>query len=333
MSMNELIDEVEETLTPSPFLPDSFIQYAWDSTCLGWAKTCPRLYYYNMICGFRPKRESIHLRFGQEYHSALEEYDTLRALANDHEEAVHETMKSLMNRLEDYPEPDPNDKPSVRYKTKHALARTVLWYLDKHEHDPAKTYIKSDGMPAVELSFRFELEYSPYTYDTDGNAEGDADQPYMLCGHLDRIVNFNGDKFVMDRKTTTSTPGTYYFQRYEPDNQMTLYTLAGQLISKTPVLGVIIDVAQVMADSTRYVRGITYRSQDQLDEWRFDLSYLLRSYEHYAIEKYWPQNDTACDKFGGCRFRDVCSNSPGIRDNILKHEFTQERLWNPLETR
>ena len=32
-------------------------------------------------------------------------------------------------------------------------------YLDHFGIDPAETYIKSDGTPAVELSFRFELDW------------------------------------------------------------------------------------------------------------------------------------------------------------------------------
>ena len=57
--------ELNETLlthgSTSPFLPDTFIQFAWDSTCLGLIKSCPRLYQYTMIDGYVGKGESIHL--------------------------------------------------------------------------------------------------------------------------------------------------------------------------------------------------------------------------------------------------------------------------------
>ena len=48
-----------------PFLPGTYVQWAWDSTCLGLIKTCPRLYQYTMIDGYVAKGESIHLRFGK----------------------------------------------------------------------------------------------------------------------------------------------------------------------------------------------------------------------------------------------------------------------------
>jgi hypothetical protein len=64
--------------SPPPFLPDTQIQYAWDSTSLGWLKTCPRLYQYSMLEGWRSRGESVHLKFGQLYHSGLELYDKAR---------------------------------------------------------------------------------------------------------------------------------------------------------------------------------------------------------------------------------------------------------------
>lgn len=312
--------DIEET--PSPFIEGTNIQFAWDSTSLGWAKTCPRLYYYSMVYGYRGKEESIHLRFGIEYHEALRFYDESRANGIDHDTAVHDTVRVLLARNHEYPIIDEEAKPSIRAKSKENLFRTFIWYLDIFKNDTAKTYIKNNGDPAVEQNFKFMADFGPQV----GN------DPYIICGYLDRIVDYQGETFVMDRKTTYSTPGSYYFDRYEPDNQMSLYTLAGQIILGAPVKGVIIDVAQVAIEFSRFVRGFTYRTQDQLDEWRRDLRITLNHMEEYALEGYWPQNDTACDKYGGCKFREVCSKSPSVREAFLKSDFKREP-WNPLVTR
>src|ERR1017187_3553083 len=77
----------------SPFLPGTKIQFAFDSTSLGWLKTCPRLYQYSMIEGWRSRGQSVHLDFGQFYHHALELYDRHRATGQDHNEALYEAMK------------------------------------------------------------------------------------------------------------------------------------------------------------------------------------------------------------------------------------------------
>lgn len=308
----------------SPFLEGTQIQIAWDSTSLGWLKVCPQLYKYQMIDGWVPPEESVHLRFGQEYHQALQNYDVLVAQGCGHDAALHEVVRELLERTADY-NPDPETRAG-KYKSREALVRTVIWYLDEHRDDPARVLIMADGRPAVELSFQFELDWGPFGYES----------PYTLCGHLDKIVDYNGSLFIMDHKTTTTTPGSYYFDQFEPNNQMTLYTLASQIIVNSPVKGVIINVAQLLTESSRFVRGITYRTPDQTDEWTRDLEFWLSIAQGYAEQNYWPKNDTACDKYGGCRFREVCSKSPKVREQFLKSHFTQLALadrWNPLKPR
>ena len=338
---------LDETLlthgSTSPFLPDTFIQFAWDSTCLGMIKTCPRLYQYTMIDGYVAKGESIHLRFGQEYHQALQDYDIARAEGIDHEDAIHSSISELVRRTHDW-SVDETVKPG-KYKNRQTLVSLVLDYLDHYVDDPAETYIKSDGKPAVELSFRFELDWGPQGYamgmsiDEDGNPKEPTiyGQPYLLAGHLDRVVTFNDQLFVMDHKTTVTTPSQYYFDQYEPHNQMTLYTIAGQVVLNAPVKGVIVRAAQILLEKEhRFVSGFTLRTADQLDEWMNDLRLHLERAEDYAIRGYWPMNDTACDKFGGCKFRGVCSKSPSVREIYLKSDFEQlprEEIWSPLRSR
>ena len=356
----------ESTLTPagpaqSPFLPGTQIQVAWDSTCLGLLKSCPRLYKYTIIDGWASRDESVHLRFGIEYHAALEHFDREIAQGAEREDAIRDTIRRLMVRIGDwYPD---TDTKAGRYKNRNNLVSLVVDYLDHFNPDPATTYIKSDGTPAVELSFRYELDWGPEDGHTVehkstgmpfvGSIEPGAvnyinldgtgvettihNQPYLLCGHLDRVVTFNDQLLVMDRKTTTTTLGGYYFAQYEPHNQMTLYTLAGRIILDAPIRGVIIDAAQILLEKPNaFARGFTFRTDDQLTEWLDDLRTWLTLAESYAIAGNWPMNDTACDKFGGCCFRGICTKSPSVRERFLKTDFIQlepEARWNPLKVR
>jgi len=331
---------LDETLlthgSTSPFLPDTFIQFAWDSTCLGMIKTCPRLYQYTMIDGYVAKGESIHLRFGQEYHQALQDYDIARAEGIDHEDAIHSSISELVRRTHDW-SVDETVKPG-KYKNRQTLVSLVLDYLDHYVDDPAETYIKSDGKPAVELSFRFELDWGPSHQADEVALHGVAEpQPYLLCGHMDRVVTFNDQLFVMDHKTTVTTPSQYYFDQYEPHNQMTLYTIAGQVVLNAPIKGVIVRAAQILLDKEhRFVSGFTLRTPDQLDEWMEDLRLHLERAEEYATRGYWPMNDTSCNNYGGCKFRGICSKSPSVREIYLKSDFEQlphEERWNPLRSR
>jgi len=328
--------------TTSPFLSGTKVQFAWDSTSLGYLKTCPRLYQYTILDGWSSRHESVHLRFGGEYASALEHFNHLRAEGGHYEDCVRSCVAKLLSSTSDWIVDE--DTKAGKYKNRDSLVGLVVDYLDHFRDDPCQTYILDSGKPAVELSFRFELDWGPTYRRTEFIAElgseaeiSDESIPYLLCGHLDRVVTFNDQLFVMDQKTTSTTLGDRYFDQYEPHNQMTLYTLAGQVILNAPVKGVIIDAAQIMLEKpNRFVRGFTYRTQDQLDEWLLDLRFWLNIAESYADSGYWPMNDTACDKFGGCRFREVCSKSPEVRDQFLRADFIQleeDDRWNPLRSR
>jgi hypothetical protein len=213
----------------------------------------------------------------------------------------------------------------------------VIWYLEEFgTNDAAKTVILANGKPAVELSFRLELDFGP---DATVNPFHDAskgqklyDQPYIISGHLDRVVEFSDGIYVMDRKTSSTTIGSYYFDGYNPDNQMSLYTFASKVIYQTPVRGVIIDAAQIAVGFTRFSRGFTFRTEAQTEEWLANTKEWLALAEHYATEDFWPMNDKSCHQYGGCAFRKVCSKSTEVRQKFLESDFTK-RAWNPLEPR
>lgn len=335
--------EFEQTLdsdaTRSPFLPGTRIQYAWSSTTLDLLKTCPRKYQYTVIDGWTGRDESIHLRFGIEYHHALQDYAIARADGASHEDAIRHCVRALHSRVFDW-NPDRQSRAG-KYKNRETIVALVVDYLDHFgADDPAATFILDDGAPAVELKFAFELDWGPNAGVTIGQSDNTdvAHQPYLLCGHLDRIVDFHDDLYVMDRKTSLSALGSYYMDQWTPSNQMTLYSLAGKVMLNQPVKGVIIDVAQVLLEKPNaFARGFAYRTEDQLAEWVTDLRYFLREAEDFATANYWPQNDTACNKYGGCPFREVCSASPGVREAYLAARFDRvtnnEAAWNPFYDR
>lgn len=326
----------------SPFLIGTNIQFAWDSTSLGYLKTCPRLYQYQMILGYQSKAESLHLRFGIEYHTAIEQYHKDRANGSDRAEAIRNSIRNLLVRTADWNVD--TGTPVGKYKNRQTLLELTVDYLDHIKDDAAELYIKEDGKAAVELSFRFELDWGPRatSYFELGGDSKDKDfikyeQFYLLCGHLDQIVTFADDLYVLDHKTSKTTLGEHYFDQYTPNNQMTLYALASQVVIDSPVKGVIIDAAQIkLEEAHAFKRGMALRTPEILDEWLEDLRYWLNQAEAYATAGYWPMNDMACGMYGGCKFREVCSKSGSTRKVYLKSDFNQldpADRWNPLKER
>lgn len=292
----------------SPFLPDGR-QWAWDSTALGLAKECPRKYYYVMKLGFRSRADNVHLVFGSHYAKALETYHKLR-VAKDHDEALRSIVEQVLQWTWD----DGPWTPDHNFKTRETLLRSIIWYLEEFRDDPCETVILASGEPAVELSFQFKFS-----------------DDITLCGHLDRLVSYAGQYYVQDQKTTGSALGQYYFKRYSPDNQMSLYSVAGKVVWDVPIAGVIVDAAQVAVGFTRFERGFTHRTELQLEEWLKNAEWHINNIWE-AEAKGYPMNDKSCMNYGGCPFLEVCSKDPRVRMEYLQGSFDKS-LWNPLAKR
>jgi len=317
MSESQVI--IAENKAFSKFVP--MLQLAWDSTSLGALKTCPRYYLYNIIYGYSTKAENVHLVFGSYLHSAVEHYYHCRANGFDHKTAVESTTLAMLEVTFDKVLKRPwfSDEPT---KNRMSLIRAVVWYLDKHEHDNMTTVILKNGKPAVELSFRHET----------GLTTDLTDEEYLLCGHLDRVVEWNDSVYGMDHKTTKSAIYDDFFQKFSPDNQISLYMLSGQVVLDIPMKGFIIDGIQVGATFARFQRGVVTRTKNQLNEWFKDLQFWLRQAETFAEQEHYPMNEKSCSNYGGCPYRQVCGASPEARPQLLQHLY-HRRIWDPLTTR
>ena len=297
------MSEVMESETESQFLSDGR-QWAWNHSSLEPAKSCPRKYKYMVIDGWRPKSSSDDMIFGSHYAKALEMYHRWRVDGASHGDALENVCFATLADTKEW-------ESAHNAKNRETLLRSIIWYLDTFENDPCETVTLANGQPAVELSFRFQL-----------------DPDIMLCGHLDRIVSYAGDYYVQDQKTTGATLGGYYFRRYNPSDQMSLYTIAAEVVWHQPVKGVMIDAAQIAVGFTRFERGFTFRTQAQNDKWLADARYWIhRTWEAEADG--WPLNDAACMMYGSCPFREVCSKDPSVQRQYLETLF-ERRPDNPL---
>jgi hypothetical protein len=302
-------------------------QTGWDATSVDLAATCLRKYYYTMVRQIKPKTQSVHLIFGGIYASALESFYKKRALGASYEtalrEVVHEALIASWDHERDEsgerlkgtgkPTPFEDDK-----KTRSNLIRTIVWYLEEFgNEDPSGlvTYHLRDGVPAVELSFTFEL----------------ADD-ILYCGHLDRVSQMGDHLYVVDQKTTGGAIGQYFFDRYSPDNQMSGYAYAGKVVLQAPIAGVIIDAAQVAINFSRFERRPVTRSKAQLSEWRENALHHIRVAQSATMLQKFPMNTTACNNYGGCPFKPLCARDPSVRENYIKSDYV-EHVWDPLKAR
>lgn len=309
----------------SPF-NEQGVQYAFDNTSISWFVTCPRYYQLKMIERWEPAKLSVHLWFGQHFATALERYYKCRAEGMDLEEAMVTVVHAALIDTWIYKRDEQGNiiEPRVGApydsfnpaKTRESLIRTIIWYIDQFHDEDLKILMLSNGKPAVELSFKLAID--------DGN---------YYCGHIDRIATLGDDPYLMDQKTTGSTISQSFFSAFDLNFQMSGYTFAGKALFHIPVKGVIIDGAQIAVGFTRFERGFTFRTQDQLDEWYDGLMYWIEQIQSATRKQHFPQNLTSCEKYGGCEFRNVCARSPQLRKNFLAGDFNKRPQWNPLEPR
>ena len=293
------------------------VQFAWDATSIELAMTCPRKYYYKLIEGYQAKSKSIHLYYGGLYAGALERFYKYRARGMSIDAATMAVVRETLNVTWDAPNDRPMPFPHAA-KTRFSLIRSIVWYIAQYGDESEgglQTLILKNGEAAVELSFRFEME-----------------DDIILCGHLDRVAVLGDEKSILDQKTTGSTIGPYYFEQFKPNNQFSLYILAGKIVFDIPVKGVIIDAAQIAVSFTRFERGHTYRTQEELDEWWDSALTVIRLTQSYTMLRKFPMNLASCGNYGGCEFRHVCAAAPKIRQKILDHDFTR-KVWDPIKRR
>ncbi len=296
-------------------------QTSVDSTSLGTFKECPRKYYYSIIWGYQPVQQSVHLTFGLLMHSGREIYYHARSSGKDHDEsldlAVEWGLKVTWNRELSRPWISNSSE-----KNRNTFLRSLIWYLDRYgENDPLETVILRNGKPAVELSFQFDSGFT--------SAGGERVQ---LCGHIDRVVRLNDEIYISDLKTSKHQLDGRFFKQFSPDNQFSLYVLAGQIAFEQEAKGLILDALQVIVSDTRFQRGMIERSTAQLEEWLADCHWWIGQMEAAAQQQWWAQNDKSCGLYGGCPFREVCSKSPSSRQKWLGAEF-KRRVWDPTVKR
>ncbi len=282
---------------------------------------CPRKYLYSIVYGYAPLRESIHLTFGLLLHKAREVYEHSRVKGRDHDTALDDTVSYLLCATWDRVRGRPwqSDMPE---KNRWTLLRTAVWYLDQFgQKDPVETLILANGKPAIELSFKVDL-----------NIKSVTGEPYTLAGHIDKVGVFNDNAYILDIKSTKTTLSERYFDDFNPHNQFSGYMFAGKVILPEPIAGLIVDAAQVAVTFSRFERKELSFPVGALEEWHHDVRWWLHQNETYVARQYWPMNRKSCGNYGGCAFRAICSKSPLVREQWLEATFAI-RQWDPTINR
>lgn len=361
-----LIIPAPEVVRASPFSTEiPHFQIAWDSTSLGLLKECPRKYFYEIILGWRPATQSVHLIFGQLYHGAMERYDHFAASIGklhggltdaEHNEGIRLALRYCLTASGRYVAdecPHCHGAGSVHVgdnqrapcegcegKGTVGLPKWDPW----RSQDPYKnlwTLCRSvvyylDAFRDSKLSTVLLANGKPAVELSFAYEAGEVDGiTYLFCGHIDRVVEdreASGRKSGHDRKTTKGQLNAGYWKGFNPHGQFSHYTAALTLHYDQPTWGITVDAAQVLVNSTTFARQFIPFPPALIDEYLAETKTWITLAARFAQANHWPRNDKSCGNYGGCAFRDVCSKSPAFRQSWLEAGFIHF-VWNPLAIR
>ena len=264
-------------------------------------QTCPAKYELRIKQGWTTRRRSSALSFGGGFHEGLavwyKTYDLAQALT------------AIVEKWDDTVSVDD-------YRTKEKAVQVMIEYVKHYPQENFKVVGIESGAPMIEI---------PFVLDTGMVCE-DGD-PIEYGGIFDGLVDFNGQLWVFEHKTTSQL-GSYYFNQFKPNNQVTGYIWAAEQLSGRKVQGAIINAIGVYkTGATKFERGMTARHSQELKDWMENVRLVCNQIKQAERTGY-SQSTNACTLYGQCEYHSVhVLGLPIERQKRLEQDYLKE-AWD-----
>jgi len=315
----------------SPLIIDSTKTRSW--------MQCKRKYYYSYLSHLESaKATALDLVFGSVVHECLEYFENKMLWGMEKEEA----LLAALWKMQELTDPWTADQVFINESKKNRTTaiRLLIWYAEQFHENGLDCPIKP---VANEIPFRESLRAlvlaSPFADQIDLTG---IDDDMLVCGRLDSIVEgpSRGEFWIRERKTTNQALTQYYWARYEPDIQISLYSwVAKILFPDLNLQGVLLEAFQVGTGFVRMQRREFKRWPEQaIDTVRAIVSAAREMDKAGIREEVLPPVDTflmneGCCMAGGmpCNFRAICNEAPRLRKYFIADNFRPKKPWNPLD--
>lgn len=217
--------------------------------------------------------------------------------------------------------------PHNKAKDRMQLVRLLVWYTEEIKNGKLRpvTLEMEDGKHFPLLESHWQVPFM----ELNGIK-------FWLCGNLDTVKHVvdpsapedaPAEVFITDYKTTKSALSGFYFSRFNPNVQVNIYDLVGEMIlpDGVPYSGVAIEAFQCLNDGVRFGFHTIKANAEQKVELVQELRMWLVMAQQFAQMGYWPKNRASCAL---CAFKRVCGAPPSSRDMLLRENFEQS-FWNP----
>lgn len=322
-------------------LPDGRTLVEINSSSLDVIQSCLRKAKLSLLERWIPEDEAPSTIFGSAVHAFMEHFYLTRP--EERKMPKLETLEAMAVRVIDGETEDPILRSFRAFVTAakplHLLPdldkRSIMngaWilfhYLRVFIDDPY-TALMVDGKPFLERKFEHIIHE-------------DEQLVIKLFGTVDFawVHTRSGEILFGDHKTTASLGfnSQSYYDREKPNLQYSAYVMGANKVFGFNVKDFMVNIIEVKkkpltakGQPPNFPRQITTRTDDDLQELTETLVYFVKQYLHAKESGIWPMGPVgACNSYGACTYRMVCSAPKAMRENILKSKFTR---GDQLETK
>jgi len=133
----------------------------------------------------------------------------------------------------------------------------------------------------------------------------DMGEGRMYVGRIDQIVEWDGQLFVKDHKTTSSL-GLLFYRSFRPSVQIDGYVYACRELCGGCSGAIINGISTANNPKERFGRSITSRTNGEIDRFREMFHLWCGLIEVSVVRKEFPMFYTSCNQFGQCLFWQLC---------------------------
>jgi hypothetical protein len=277
----------------------------WDYSTLSSFQTCRKKYYWEHVRNLKPKIKGVALGFGGAVHSALDMYYT----GNDRTEGLRRAIEKFKTEWQ--------DREGDELRTVDNGIKMLEWYAKKYQHEPYKVI----GKP--ESGFVFFI--------------GDI----LFGGRIDLPVEWDGNLWIMEHKTTTRLTSSYFAQ-YELDKQCTGYIIAAEEHFGRKVHGCIVNVMEPWKEVIRksaktkepedhFARAPITRSEMLKDRFRLNVQRIVRDIKWCEENNEWMEAEKkeVCHYYNRpCPYLQLCQF--GENERVIANDYIVE-AWEPFK--
>ena len=302
------------------------LRLAWDATTLDSYMRCPLTYYWKDVLGYRQESTAVALLFGTLYHDSVGQYEQARLHGKDVDSALREAITWLLAEAKEKGFADISaSSRDAKTRNIRNLVRALIWFSVWTERDEVyERCAMPDGSSSIEVSWAMPL-----------GIKAPTGEDYILSGSLDQVKRRvdDGSLVVNERKTTTTTIGSYYWKKFNPNVQIWTYDLIGSMVlgSSGKLRGVVVEACQSAVHFTRFDREEIVRTRMQREQWLESIKYWIRRAEADAINHTWAEAMNPATLNWENVYRTIQTKSPKMWDRYLEMELKQREPWNPLD--